>query len=194
MFCTSYLFLSGITVNQLPYCSLDLAVYLRWLKGTFSFSSKYSGDEKLWLNATIISNKYYVSYNCDIMIIFTWEKEERDKSPEPDFLSGSFWETRKRNLEFHSWSPGPRHDAVCPAEGALDYQKGICGSNSTEWSTPPDAGISAFCSLPSTGAALRPIGLLLSKRTCVLVEKAGHLFRCLGHHILSDVDGKREGY
>lgn len=75
------------------------------------------------------------------------EGGERGTPPKPGFLSGSLWETRKHNLRFQSWRPGPRHDAVCPAEGALAYQKGICFSNSTEWISPSDLGISVFCFL-----------------------------------------------
>lgn len=149
-------------VEQLPYYSLDLAIYLKWLKRTFSFSSKYSRDERIRLNAINISNKYYLLHNCDIMIIFMWEKVERDKPPpsKPDFLLYLVVCEKSKStfLKFWSWRPEPRHDAVCPVEGALDYQMGTCCSSSTEWATPSDSGISVFWSLPRAETSLRTNG------------------------------------
>lgn len=169
------LFLSSTAVKQLHHCSPDLAPFLKWLKGTFSFSPKYSGDERLRINGISRNHKYYLQCSYEVLIIFLWEKEKRVETPHrPGFVSDSLWESRKSHLRFQSWRPALWHGAVCPAEGAPVHQKGICRPSSAAWTALIDAVISVFCSPPAEGAALRPIGLLLLERACVLYEMGAH--------------------
>lgn len=161
-------FLSSTAVKQLHYCSPDLAPLLKWSKGTFSFSSKYSGDERLWING-IRSNKYICSVSMKFWLFF-YGRRRKETPHRPGFVSDSLWESRKSHLRFQSWRPALRHGAVCPAEGAPVHQKGICRPSSTAWAAPIDAFIPVFCSPPAEGEALRPIGLLLSERACLLEE------------------------
>lgn len=85
-------FLSSTAVKQLHYCSPDLAPLLKWSKGTFSFSSKYSGDERLRING-IRSNKYICSVSMKFWLFF-YGRRRKETPHRPGFVSDSLWESR----------------------------------------------------------------------------------------------------